>query len=276
MTPPATPPDDLCRRHHVNVMGSGDTTLLLVHGYGCNQNMWRLLAPSLADRYRVVLMDLMGFGQSDLWAYDATRYAGLEGHAQDVATVGRHLGPGRTVLVGHSVGTMVGVLADALAPDIFAAHVMVAPSPCFRNDGAYRGGFEHHQLVALMQAMDDDWDAWSRTVSRLVIGLPDWQPLTEELHHSFCRADRRAAAQLARTTFLGDFRTALPGLSKPTLVLQGTDDEVAPRTVGEHVAATVGQGELRLVPSVGHCPHLTAPRDCLREIQDFLAGLPPG
>jgi sigma-B regulation protein RsbQ len=270
MNPPSTPSDEICRRHHLNLMGSGDTTLLLVHGYGCDQRVWRHLAPVLADRYRVVLMDLMGFGDSDCAAYRADRYQGLDGHAQDVAAVGRALGPGRTVLVGHSVAAMVGVLADALAPEAFAAHVMVAPSPCLQNVGGYRGGFDAPQLEALLAAQDQDWFAWARTVTGWATGLPKWQPVAEELNESFGRADRRAARALARASFLGDHRAALPGLAKPTLVLQATQDPVASEQVGAYITASVGRGELRLVDSVGHFPHLTAPRECLREIERFL------
>jgi sigma-B regulation protein RsbQ len=270
MTSQSAPSDQLTRRHNINLMGSGSVTLLLVHGYGCNQSMWRQMAPVLADRYRVVLVDLLGFGDSDLSAYDQPRYDSLEAHAEDIAEIGRSLGTGPLVLVGHSVGGIIGLLADAKAPDAFAAHIMVAPSPCYRNDGAYQGGFDDSELDALLQSQEADWDSWSRLVSRLVMGLPDWQPLTGELLASFCRADRRAATQLARATFLGDYRDALPALKKPTLILQSTEDRIAPPAVGEFTSQAIAGSTLRLVPNVGHCPHLTAASECLREMEAFL------
>lgn len=273
MTHQHIPPDRLIRRHNIALMGSGATTLLLVHGYGCNQNMWRQMAPALADRYRVVLVDLLGFGLSDLSAYDQPRYDSLDAHAEDIADIGRTLGPGPIVVVGHSVGGIIGLLADAKAQDAFAAHIMIAPSPCYRNDGAYRGGFDDAELDALLQAQEADWDGWSREVSRLVMGLPDWEPLTGELLTSFCRADRRAATQLARATFLGDYRASLDTLQKPTLILQSTQDRIAPPAVGEFTTKAIAGSELRLIPNVGHCPHLTAAGACLREMEAFLGRL---
>lgn len=261
------------RRHDVHVLGEGATTLLLVHGYGCNQAMWRRLAPSLAHRHRVVLFDLAGFGNSDFGAWDEARHAGLDGHAQDVLALAHSFCEGPTVLVGHSVGAMVGVVAELMDPGRFTAHVMVAPSPCFINDGDYRGGFGREALEALLAEQQRDMRSWSNLVAGLVMKQPGADDLTMELVESFCKAYPPAATTLARTTFLDDHREAIARVSKPTLILQSAHDDLADLAVGAYMHRQMPDGRLRVLASWGHCPHLVSPDLCLEAIDEFLTTL---
>lgn len=246
---------------------------MLVHGYGCNQAMWRRVAPSLAESHRVVLFDLLGFGNSEFAAWSESRHASLEGHAQDVLDLARCFGGDRTVLVGHSVGAMVGVEAELLDPHRFSAHVMVAPSPCFINDGNYRGGFDRDALESLLDGQQRDMRSWSNLVAGLVMKQPGTEDLTVELVESFCKAYPPAASLLARTTFLGDHRDAIAQVSKPTLILQSAHDDLADTAVGEYMHRQMPDGRLRVLESWGHCPHLVSPELCLAAIEEFLATL---
>jgi sigma-B regulation protein RsbQ len=257
------------------VLGGGDATLLLVHGYGCNQVMWRHLAPVLAHRYRVVLLDLVGFGLSDHNAYDEGRYGELDAHARDVAEVAAAFAEQPLVAIGHSVGAMIALRAELAAPELFAAHVMVAPSPCFADDGDYHGGFAPAALEQLLAGQVSGLQQWADGVAALVAGEPQWSPLTRELSQSFCRADARAARQLARATFTGDHRDLLPALRKPTLLLQASDDAIAPPAVGDFMQARIAGSRLRWIEAHGHCPHLTQPAACLQAIEEFLRQLGP-
>jgi sigma-B regulation protein RsbQ len=267
--PDATP---LGQRHHLTLLGGGPATLLFVHGYGCNQAMWRHVAPALAHRWRIALMDLAGFGLSAPDAYDPVRHASLAGHAQDVAAVARLLGDRPLVLVGHSVGAMVGLHAQTLAPEAIAAHAMVAPSACFLEEADWPGGFEAATLEALLAGQQRDMAAWAADVAQLVAGQGRWGPATTELVASFCRADPRAAAQLARATFLGDHRALLP-LAHPSLILQCDDDPVAPLAMGRAMQSRMPDGCLRVLGATGHCPHLTVPRQVVAALQDWLLAL---
>ncbi len=262
-------------RHNLRIAGDGPDTLLFVHGLGCDQGMWRFVAPHFEGRARVVLMDLMGFGASRQSEWSEDRYDGLEGHARDVAAVAEAFGNGRCVVVGHSVSAMIGLLADAHAPGAIAAHAMVAPSPCYLNDGVYRGGFERAVLDQTLALIDADTQAWTQAMMPLLLAPDASDPLSRELTSAFCSARPQALARLARATFLGDLRERLATLHKPVLVLQCDEDRVAPRAVGEYMAATLPEATLRVIRNPGHCPHLTHPQACIEALEDFLAALRP-
>ncbi len=260
----------LQHRHNLRVLGDGPDTLLFVHGLGCDQAMWRFVAPHFEGRARVVLMDLMGFGGSRQSDWNEAQYDGLEGHARDVAAVAEAFGKGRCVVVGHSVSAMIGLLADAHAPGAISAHAMVAPSPCYLNDGAYLGGFERYVLDQTLALIEADAQAWTQAMMPLLLAPDASDPLSRELTTAFCRARPQALATLARATFLGDLRDRLAGLHKPVLVLQCDEDMVAPRGVGDFMAATLPDCVLEVIRNPGHCPHLTSPQACIDAIGRFL------
>jgi sigma-B regulation protein RsbQ len=93
----------VAKRNNVRVSGAGRATMFFAHGFGCDQNMWRLLEPAYARRYRTVLFDLVGSGASDLSAYDREKYASLEGYADDVVEIVQEFTQGPALFVGHSV-----------------------------------------------------------------------------------------------------------------------------------------------------------------------------
>jgi sigma-B regulation protein RsbQ len=268
------PSSRVAHRHHLNVMGTGAVTLLMVHGYGCNQTMWRHVASALANDFRVALVDLVGFGLSDHSAYDPQRHAGLQGHAQDLVDVAALLADQPVVVVGHSVGASIGLLAETLDPRAFAGHVMVSPSPCFFDDGEYVGGTTHEDLRALLRLQAEDMQAWAQQVASLVVAEPAWGALAGELVASFCRARPEAAAQLAQATFLGDYRPLLEEVRKPTLLLQSMHDAIAPVAVGSYMQEKIPGSRLQLLAGSGHCPHLTQPAQCVEAMLRFLRTLP--
>jgi sigma-B regulation protein RsbQ len=260
------------RRHNIRISGEGSITLLFVHGLGCDQSMWRAVAPAFERSAKVVLVDLVGFGGSDFSAYDPGRYESLEGHAQDLAAIAQSLGPQPVVLVGHSVGGTIGLLMDLLAPQAVAAHAMFSPSPCYINSAGYEGGFERKDIDAILALIDEDTERWSRTMAGTIMG-PGQPAFTEELVRTFCRADPDAFRQLARATFLGDHRAALPAITKPVLLLQCSEDKIAPPSVGSYMHAQCVDSTLEVVQNAGHCPHLTAPKACIAALERFLQRL---
>jgi sigma-B regulation protein RsbQ len=258
-------------RNNVHVAGEGPATVFFAHGFGCDQNMWRLLQPRYAKRYRTVTFDLVGSGGSDIAAYDPAKYADLQGYADDVLEIVEEFGQGPAIFVGHSVSAMIGALADVKAPGTFSAHVMVGPSPCYVNDGDYRGGFERSDIDSLLETLESNYLGWSSSMAPAIMGAPDKPELGEELTNSFCRTDPEVAKQFARVTFLSDHRDALPKLKTPTLILQCSDDIIAPVFVGEYMSKVLPDAELKMVENVGHCPHLSEPGACADAITDFLA-----
>ena len=258
-------------RNNVMVAGEGPATIFFAHGFGCDQHMWRFMAPSYSMRYRTVLFDLMGSGNSDLSAYDPGRYASLQGYADHIVEIVREVGQGPAIFVGHSVGAMIGMLADISQPGTFAAHVMVSPSPCYINDGDYVGGFERADIEGLLETLESNYLGWSSNMAPAMMGAPDQPELGIELTNSFCRTDPEIAKQFARVTFLSDNRDDLPKLKTPTLVLQCSDDMIAPMAVGQYLRRTLPNCTLTIIKNQGHCPHMSAPGASSEAIDVWLA-----
>jgi sigma-B regulation protein RsbQ len=260
---------DVLRRNNVHVSGDGAATLLFAHGFGCDQNMWRLLAPCFSDRFRVVTFDLVGSGQSDLTAYDRTKYASLQGYADDVLEIVDVAATGPVVFVGHSVSAMIGMLADLKRPT-FAGQIMIGPSPCYINQGDYIGGFERSDIESLLETLESNYLGWSSSMAPAIMGAPGQPELGVELTNSFCRTDPDIAKQFARVTFLSDNRVDLACEHTPTLILQCTDDLIAPVPVGEYMVRTMPNATLKLIENIGHCPHLSAPGPSRDAMEEFL------
>lgn len=257
-------------RHNVHVAGAG-RPMMFVHGFGCDQNMWRLLAPHFARSHQVVLLDLVGSGKSDLSAYDREKYGSLHGHAADICEVIDELRLSDVVFVGHSVSAMIGMLANLQCPAVFGAQVMVGPSPSYINDGAYVGGFERSDIEQLLETLEANYLGWSSNMAPAIMGAPDQPELAVELTNSFCRTDPEIARHFARVTFLSDHRADLPALQSPTLILQSSDDLIAPLAVGEYMHRHIPNSTLKIIQNIGHCPHLSAPSASADAIETFLA-----
>jgi sigma-B regulation protein RsbQ len=257
----------------LNVVASGPAAgqpMLFAHGFGCDQNMWRLVAPAFADEFRVILFDHVGAGGSDPTAYDPRRYDSLDGYAADVVEIIRALDLRDVVFVGHSVSSMIGVLAQAAEPERFASLVLVGPSPRYIDDEAYRGGFGEADIVEMLESLDSNYLGWSAAMAPAIMNNPDRPELGEELTASFCRMDPAIARQFARVTFLSDNRPDLAGVTVPTLVLQCTDDLIAPVEVGTYVRDAIPGSRLAMLDATGHCPQLSAPEETIRAISAFV------
>jgi sigma-B regulation protein RsbQ len=263
----------VAQRNNVHVSGAGPATIVFAHGFGCDQNMWRLLAPQYGARFRVVTFDLVGSGGSDLGAYDRDKYNSLGGYADDVVDIVREFGEGPVILVGHSVSAMIGLLAALRAPGAIAAHVMVGPSPCYINDGDYVGGFTREDIDGLLDMLESNYLGWASNMAPAIMGAPDRPELGVELTESFCRTDPEIAKQFARVTFLSDNRADLARLQEPALIIQSKEDFIAPVAVGEYMRQALPRATLEIVDNVGHCPHLSAPSASAAAIDRFLATL---
>ncbi len=270
-SPPAARP--VVRRNNVRLLGRGAPTLMFSHGFGCDQNMWRLVVPAFEGTHRIVLFDHVGAGQSDLSAYDRRKYGTLDGYAADVLEICRELELTDVVFVGHSVSAMIGVLAAKRDPTRFKALVLVGPSPRYLNDADYVGGFSRQDIDGLLESLDSNYLGWSSTMAPVIMGNPDRPELGTELTNSFCRTDPQIAAHFARVTFLSDNRADLAAVRIPTLILQCSDDVIAPHAVGEYVHQQMAESRLVVLKATGHCPNLSAPAETVNAIRAFIHSL---
>jgi sigma-B regulation protein RsbQ len=258
------------RRNNVTVTGRADgPAVMLAHGFGCDQNMWRLIVPGLARDFRVVLFDHVGSGHSDLSAWEPERYATLDGYADDVLRICVELELPPVVFVGHSVSSMIGVLAAVREPARFAKLVLVGPSPRYVDDAGYLGGFSQADIDELLDSLESNYLGWSAAMAPVIMGNPERPELAQELENSFCRTDPAIARAFARTTFLSDNRSDLARVTVPTLILQCSSDVIAPPEVGDYVHAQIPASVLVTLPATGHCPHLSAPAATTAAIRSF-------
>lgn len=257
-------------RNNIQVAGTGPTAIVFAHGFGCDQNMWRYLTPSFKERFTVVLFDLVGSGKSDLSTYDFKKYASLKGYAADLIEIIDAVTDQPVVFVGHSVSAVIGLLASVDVPEKFKCQIMIGPSPCYINDGDYIGGFSRADIEELCNTIDNNYLGWSSTMAPAIMGSPEQPELGIELTNSFCRTDPEIAKHFARATFLSDHRDALPKSITPTLILQCSDDFIAPCTVGEYMQKTMPNAELCIIDNVGHCPHLSAPDASTQAMENYL------
>jgi sigma-B regulation protein RsbQ len=258
-------------RNDVRVSGvPGARPIVFAHGYGCDQNMWRFMTPDFEVDHQVVTYDHVGFGHSDLSAYDPEKYNSLRGYAGDLVEILEELDLTDVVFVGHSVSAMIGLLAYQQAPERFGAMVMVGPSPRYVDDEGYTGGFSRAQITELLDNLDANHLGWSQAMAPVIMGNPDRPELAEELTNSFCRTAPDVARQFARVAFLSDNRRDLPSLRLPTLVLQCSEDVIAPTVVGRYVHEHVPGSVFHQLAATGHCPNLSAPAETTAAIRSFL------
>jgi sigma-B regulation protein RsbQ len=257
------------------VHASGDgPPIVFAHGFGCDQRMWRLVAPAFERTHRVVLFDHIGAGQSDATAYDRRKYGSLNGYATDVLDICHALGLSEVIFVGHSVSAMIGVLAANREPDRFKALVLVGPSPRYIDEPGYVGGFSRADIEGLLDSLDSNYLGWSRSMAPAIMGNADRPELGEELANSFCQTDPEIASQFARVTFFSDNRQDLGAVRIPALVLQCSEDVIAPNTVGDYVHRHVPGSRLVVMKATGHCPNLSAPEETIASMKMFLDSLP--
>jgi sigma-B regulation protein RsbQ len=262
---------DVVRRNNGKVTGRDDgPPMLFAHGFGCDQHMWRFVAPAFEDSHRVVLFDYVGAGESDPSAYDPERYGSLDGYAEDVLEICRALELEDAIFVGHSVSSMVGALVAAREPGRIGKLVMVGPSPRYIDDEGYRGGFSRADIEELLASLDSNFLGWSSAMAPVIMGNDDRPELGAELTESFCRTDPDIAARFARVTFMSDNRADLGQVRVPTLVMQCSDDAIAPEGVGEYVHRAIPGSRLVRLEATGHCPNLSAPEETVDAIRAFL------
>lgn len=263
---------DILARNNVKVIGRGTQPMLFAHGFGCDQHMWRYITPAFENDYRIILFDYVGAGKSELSAYDPERYSTLDGYARDVLGICHALDLHDIVFVGHSVSSMIGILAANEEPDRFARLILIGPSARYINDPPdYVGGFDRSDIEGLLETMDKNYIGWANYLAPAIMKNPDRPELGEELTESFCSTDPDIARRFAEATFFADNRADLADVRVPSLIIQCTDDIIAPLEVGNYLHREIAGSTLRVAKATGHCPHMSAPEETIALIKDYLA-----
>lgn len=257
-------------KNNVTIFGKGNQPILFVHGYGCDQNMWRLVTPAFENDYKIILIDLVGSGKSDESAYEYEKYSSLQGYADDIVELCDTLNLTNVIFVGHSVSAMIGVLAAQSSATLFKDLILIGPSPCYINKGEYYGGFSQQDIDELLETVESNYLGWSSAMAPVIMGNPDRPELAEELENSFCQNNPDIAKHFAKVTFSGDNRKDLAQVTLKTLILQSSQDAIASKRVGAYVHDSIENSTLVVLDAIGHCPHLSAPDQTVFAIKTYL------
>ncbi|MBB5180193.1 sigma-B regulation protein RsbQ [Planomicrobium koreense] len=257
-------------RNNIKIYGNGEKTLLFGHGFGCDQEVWSGVAPAFTEQYRVVLFDYVGSGQSDKSQYSIERYNSLHGYKQDLLDVCDELQLKNILFVGHSVSSMIGMLASIERPELFEKLVMIGPSPYYLNDEDYQGGFDQSDIAELLDMMEINYKEWAKYLAPVVMQNEERPGLAQEFEQILCANDPVIARKFAEVTFLSDVRSELSKVHVPTLILQPQFDAIAPPNVSQYVHEHIDGSQLVVMEAMGHNPHLSDPEETVYCIKDFL------
>ena len=261
---------DVLKRNNVNVIGNGEQVMIFAHGFGCDQNVWNYITDAFTADHKLVLFDYVGAGNSDLSAYNSERYSSLDGYAEDLTEICAALNIKEAIFVGHSVSSMIGIIAAKKNPSLFKKLVFLGPSPYYLNEDGYTGGFERADMDGLFEMMDNNYLGWSRALAPQIMGNPERPELGEALTNNFCSTDPEIAKEFARVTFYSDNRADLDGFEIESLTVQCSDDIIAPIVVGKYVHAHILNNKFVLIEATGHCPHMSAPDETIAAIKEFI------
>lgn len=262
---------DVLKRNNVTISGNGTQVIIFAHGFGCDQNTWRYITDTFTNDYKLVLFDYVGAGKSDLTAYNADRYSSLHGYTADVLEICETLDIKEAIFVGHSVSSMIGLLAAVKQPSYFSKLVFLGPSARYINDKNYTGGMEQEDLDALFDVMDSNYLGWSASLAPAIMGNPERPQLGEDLANSFCATNPDIAKDFARVTFLSDNRSELGLLQVQSLTLQCAEDMLAPEAVGQYINKNTPGNTFLQLKATGHCPQLSAPNEIIGAIKSFIS-----
>lgn len=262
--------NEILVRNHVNVFGEGTKTIVFAHGFGCDQSVWRDVAPAFCKDYRVVLFDYVGSGNSDKEAYSIERYESLRGYSQDIIDICDAMDLKNIAFVGHSVSGMIGALASIERPDLMEQMIMIGPSPYYLNEPGYSGGFDKTDVDALLDMMEINFREWAKYLAPVAMGEAAEPDMTKSFENTLCSNDPNIARKFAEVTFTSDSRDVLGEVKTPTLILQTQYDAIAPVEVGQYIHANIPSSELVLMEATGHNPHISYPEETVACISAYL------
>jgi len=249
----------LAHKLNARVVGSGDTTIVLSHGFGTDQSVWEPLLPALVPRYRVLLYDLASAATAHPDVFDLRRHGDIAGYADDLETLMRWSAIDRCHFVGHSMSGMLGLVAASARPERFLSLFLIGASARYVDEEGYRGGFSRTDVLAMLDAISSDFRGWTTDFAPLVLGRAADDRTAQTFLGSLRRMRPDIALLTLRAVFFSDCRDKLPLCDLPALVLQSRNDIAVPLEAAEYLAAHLPAATLELIDAEGHLPHLTDP-----------------
>lgn len=260
----------IIKRNHVNIIGEGTKVIMFANGFGCDQSSWKFITDAFVKDYKLVLFDYVGSGKSDISQYDFHKYSTLEGYACDVVDIIEALNLKDIIFIGHSVSSMIGMIAALQIPQVFDKLIFIGPSPKYLNDQDYFGGFETEQLESLLDFMAKDFISWTEFIAPLAMGNLARPALSEFLQECFEAMDPQIALTFANATFRSDYRNELKNVTVPSLTVQSSEDAMAPISAGEYIKNNMPQNTLHVLNATGHYPQISEPAETIEAIKAYI------
>jgi sigma-B regulation protein RsbQ len=262
-------------RNNVHISGKGKQPIIFAAGFGCDQTVWQEISPVFEEDYKIVLFDYVGLGKSDLTAFEPTKYSSLSGYVQDLLDVCSALDLRDAIFVGHSVSSMIGLLASLQTPEYFSRLIMIGPSPCYLNDPPeYFGGFEKEDLLGLIDMMQKNYIGWANAFSSTLLNTSKRSDVAADLEDRFCSTDPNIMNSFAKACFFADNRKDISNIKIPSLILQCAEDVISPKAVGEYLKDNMPNSTITYMNALGHCPHMSDPEETIQVINNYLMNRP--
>ncbi len=259
-------------RNHVTVCGNPDAprTIVFSHGFGTDQTAWSALVEALGGRYRIALFDHVGQGQSAPGAFEQHCYLNLDRYATDLVEVCASLKLTEAIAVGHSMGAMICLLASLQKPGLFSRLVLLCASPRYRNDEGYYGGMSDEEFGRTYRAIYENYPEWAGAYAPQAISEEHPAHFTKAFAAGLAAIPPQNVLTIACSVLQSDYRSVLPKVQVPTLIIQASADVAVPRDVAEYLHTHIRGSQLRVIEARGHLPHITTPDEVLRPLEEFL------
>ena len=231
--------------------------LLVLHGWGCNKEMFEFMHDHFSDRFRVISVDLPGFGQSE----EPKSVWGTQDYADCIERFLQELGAEKPIVFGHSFG---GRVLLALAGKMPIQKMILTGSAGL----VPHRPLSYHWKVAWFKTAK-----WIYRHSPLKTLYPDW---LEKRRQNAGSADYRQASPQMRKVLVKvineDLAAEIAKISTPTILLWGTEDTATPLTDGQRMAALLQDGALIPLEGGSHYAILEQKNRCLTIMDAFVGG----
>ncbi|PKA57202.1 putative esterase KAI2 [Apostasia shenzhenica] len=256
---------------NARLVGSGELTLVLAHGYGGSQAAWDAVVPDLSQRHQLLLFDWSFSGAIDPPPpFDSSMQYSFESLAGDLIAILDDMNLEGVVFVGHSISGMIGCIASIKRPELFTHLVLVAASPMYINTEDYHGGFDLSLVDSFIAAIESDFHGWAESFAGAVFATEHHIPMQKFLA-TLKAMNPKAALALAKTIFYSDQRRLLEHVEVPSTIIQGVADMAVPVAVAYYMLGKLkGGAAVHLVEENGHFPHVTSPKKFVEIINKTL------
>lgn len=257
----------LKKRFHLRRVGEGKKLLFFIHGFASNQKSWQWIEEDLKKDYQLLFMDLAGAGESDPQYYTPERYDSLNGYVEDVLEVLSAYELQEVILIGHSVGGLIALLAGDKARHCVQQVFMIGTSPRYLNDQEYFGGFTEEEVYQVLHLMEENFLGWASYTSKIALPPELSASGHDHVEKSFAKSRSQVTHQFLKLTLLMDHRALLKEVQVPTVILQCAKDSFVPLAAAKYLEAQIHGSILHILSAKGHYPQVSHPEETIEAIR---------